>query len=66
MCYVTVMEGKYHQVKRMLAACGKPVKHLRRLSIGALELGKSLEPGGIRELGQEDLCKVLKDFTIGK
>ena len=65
-CYVTVMEGKYHQVKRMLAACGKPVKHLRRLSVGALELGESLEPGGIRELGQEDLCKVLKDFTIGK
>ena len=65
-CYVTVMEGKYHQVKRMLAACGKPVKHLRRLSVGSLELGESLEPGGIRELGQEDLCKVLKDFTIGK
>ncbi len=65
-CYVTVMEGKYHQVKRMLAACGKPVKHLRRLSVGSLELGESLEPGGIRELGREDLCKVLKDFTIGK
>lgn len=65
-CYVTVMEGKYHQVKRMLATCGKPVKHLRRLSVGSLELGESLEPGGIRELGQEDLCKVLKDFTIGK
>ncbi len=65
-CYVTVMEGKYHQVKRMLAASGKPVKHLRRLSVGSLELGESLEPGGIRELGQEDLCKVLKDFTIGK
>ena len=65
-CYVTVMEGKYHQVKRMLAACGKPVKHLRRLSVGSLELGESLEPGGIRELGQEDLCKVFKDFTIGK
>ena len=65
-CCVTVMEGKYHQVKRMLAACGKPVKHLRRLSVGSLELGESLEPGGIRELGQEDLCKVLKDFTIGK
>ena len=65
-CYVTVMEGKYHQVKRMLAACGKPVTRLRRLSVGALTLDESLEPGGIRELGQEDLCKVLKDFTIGK
>ena len=30
-CYVTVMEGKYHQVKRMLAARGKPVTKLRRL-----------------------------------
>ena len=64
-CYVTVMEGKYHQVKRMLAACGKPVKHLRRLSVGALELGESLEPGGIRELGQEDLCKVLHADSLG-
>lgn len=65
-CFVTVMEGKYHQVKRMLAACGKPVAHLRRLSVGELSLGESLEPGGIRELGQEDLCKVLKGFAIGK
>ena len=65
-CFVTVMEGKYHQVKRMLAARGKPVVHLRRLSVGALELGESLEPGGIRELSQEDLCKVLSAFAIGK
>ena len=64
-CFVTVMEGKYHQVKRMLAACGKPVTRLRRLSVGALTLDESLEPGGIRELGQEDLCKVLRDFVIG-
>ena len=65
-CFVTVMEGKYHQVKRMLAARGKPVVRLRRLSVGALTLGESLEPGGIRELTEEDLCKVLKGFAIGK
>ena len=65
-CYVTVMEGKYHQVKRMLAARGKPVTKLRRLSVGRLELGDSLEPGGLRELDQEDLCKVLSAFPIGK
>ena len=65
MCFVTVMEGKYHQVKRMLAACGKPVVHLRRLSVGALTLDESLAPGGVRELSQEDLCKVLSDFAIG-
>ena len=65
-CFVTVMEGKYHQVKRMLASRGKPVKALRRLSVGELELGEELGPGGLRELENEDLCKVLRDFTIGK
>lgn len=65
-CYVTVMEGKYHQVKRMLASRGKPVVSLRRLSVGALELGEALGPGGFRELEKNDLCKVLRDFTIGK
>ena len=65
-CYVTVMEGKYHQVKRMLASRGKPVVSLRRLSVGALELDEALGPGGFRELEKNDLCKVLRDFTIGK
>ncbi len=65
-CYVTVMEGKYHQVKRMLASRGKPVVSLRRLSVGALELDEAFGPGGFRELEKNDLCKVLRDFTIGK
>ncbi len=65
LCFVTVMEGKYHQVKRMLAARGKPVLHLRRLSVGALTLDESLGAGGIRELTPEDLCKVLSGFAIG-
>ena len=54
------------QVKRMLASRGKPVRSLRRLSEGELELGENLGPGGIRELDEEDLCKVLRDFGIGK
>lgn len=57
-CYVTVTEGKYHQVKRMLAARGKPVIQLRRLSIGALSLDDSWKPGEIRELQEKDLCTV--------
>ena len=65
-CLVTVMEGKYHQVKRMLAARGKPVTALRRLAVGGLELDESLGAGGFRELTQEDLCKVLKEKPIGK
>ena len=60
------MEGKYHQVKRMLASRGKPVRALHRLSVGELELGEELGPGGFRELEESDLCKVLRDFDIGK
>ncbi len=63
-CFVTVMEGKYHQVKRMLASRGKPVRRLRRLSVGELEIGEDLGPGGFRELEENDLCKVLKGFCV--
>lgn len=58
-CFVTVMEGKYHQVRRMLASRGKPVLELRRLSIGALKLDASLGAGGFRELCQEEIDSVL-------
>ena len=54
-CIVTVEEGKYHQVKRMLAACGKPVVRLHRLSIGGLELDEQLAAASYRELTQEEL-----------
>ena len=59
-CLVYVTEGKYHQVRRMLASRGLPVKELRRLSVGALQLDENLGPGGWKELGQEDLCRVFK------
>lgn len=65
-CVVTLQEGKYHQVKRMLASRGKPVKSLRRLSIGGLCLDESLGPGGFRELGEEDLCSLLNEKGMGK
>ena len=54
-CLVTVMEGKYHQVRRMLASRGAPVIELRRLSIGALKLDESLGAGGFRELDQTEI-----------
>ncbi len=54
-CAVTLEEGKYHQVKRMLAARGKPVLHLQRISIGPLELDPSLEEGMWRELTEKEL-----------
>ena len=57
-CSVTVTEGKYHQVKRMLSSRGKPVVELKRLSIGALSLPDDLAEGAFRELDEEDLCRV--------
>lgn len=54
-CLVTLREGKYHQVKRMLAARGKPVLALKRLSMGPLELDRELEAGGWRMLAPEEL-----------
>ena len=57
-CFVTVMEGKYHQVRRMLASRGKSVSELRRLRIGALEIDTALGPGGFRELEQEEIDRI--------
>ena len=54
-CEVIVKEGKYHQVRRMLAAVGKPVTALRRLSIGALELEKLPLKEGFCELSRDQL-----------
>lgn len=52
---VTLREGKFHQVKRMLAARGKPVVYLKRLSMGRLQLDKDLLPGQFRPLREEEI-----------
>lgn len=46
---VEVCEGKYHQVRRMLASRGMPVTYLKRIAEGSLELGP-LELGKVREV----------------
>ncbi|MGM9608402.1 MAG: pseudouridine synthase [Oscillospiraceae bacterium] len=51
---VTLREGKYHQIKRMLAARGKPVLYLKRLTMGPLTLDETLEPGQWRELTEQE------------
>ena len=51
---VTLREGKYHQIKRMLAARGKPVKFLERRSFGPLTLDPRLELGQWRPLTEEE------------
>ena len=52
--HVTLREGKFHQVKRMLAACGKTVLYLERIEMGGLKLDSSLSRGDYRFLTQEE------------
>ena len=55
---LTLTEGKYHQVKRMLAAVGNRVEALHRARIGALGIPADLAPGQWRWLTPEDLEKL--------
>ena len=60
---ITISEGKFHQVKRMVAACGKKVADLERLAMGPLSLDKELATGTFRRLTQEEI-KSLKRFGV--
>ena len=51
---LTITEGKYHQVKRMLHAVGNEVVYLKRLRVGTLVLDKELPKGSFRRLTEEE------------
>lgn len=53
--HVTLREGKFHQVKRMLASRGKPVTYLERIRMGNLTLDENLPRGGYRFLLPEEV-----------
>lgn len=55
---IRICEGKYHQIKRMLAAVGNRVTALRRTHMGALPLDAALPPGACREITPEELNKI--------
>lgn len=55
---LTIQEGKFHQVKRMLMAVGNSVTALKRISFGGIILDEALRPGEYREL-TEDEVKIL-------
>lgn len=54
-CYLTIKEGKYHQVKRMFEKVGNEVVELQRVQIGDFKLPEDLEEGDFRELTDEEL-----------
>jgi len=55
---LTIMEGKFHQVKRMFQAVGKRVVFLKRMSMGPLLLDEYLSPGEYRELTGAELLQL--------
>lgn len=59
---ITITEGKFHQVKRMVKAVGSEVLYLKRLSMGPLKLDEELEIGTYRRLSEAEL-RELKEHT---
>lgn len=59
-CYVEIQEGKFHQVKRMCAACSMKVEYLKRVKIGTLELDENLKVGDYRKLTEEEILMLKK------
>lgn len=53
--YLTITEGKFHQVKRMLKSVGNEVLSLKRVRMGSLCLDESLLPGEYRELTEKEI-----------
>ena len=60
---VTVVEGKYHQVRRMLASRGMRVSYLERRREGGLTLG-NLPRGAVRELTAEEVAELENDCQL--
>jgi 23S rRNA pseudouridine2457 synthase len=56
---ISLTEGKYHQIRKMVLAAGHKCKRLIRMSIEDLEIG-DLKPGAVLELEEEDFFKKLK------
>ena len=54
-CFITIKEGKFHQVKRMMESVDNKVLYLKRLSMGSLKLDPDLEIGKIRELTDKEV-----------
>ena len=54
-CRLTIQEGKFHQVRRMIAALGNEVVELTRVAVGELTLDETLKPGEWRKLSEGEV-----------
>lgn len=62
-CQLTLREGKFHQVKRMLHALGGVVVALKRVAFGGLELDDALAPGQWRLLSEQEIAQLRDQVT---
>ena len=60
--YITISEGKFHQVKRMFKAVGNEVKYLKRVKMSTLSLDENLKLCEYRELTEDELTKLKENF----
>lgn len=58
--FLTIHEGRFHQVKRMLEAVGNEVMFLRRISMGSLVLDDELGVGEYRTLTEDEINELKK------
>ena len=56
---ITLTEGKYHQIKRMIASTGNKVTSLERISFADIPLDRSLSRGEYRLLTEEETAHLL-------
>lgn len=59
-CYVTIQEGKYHQIKKMFLSLNNEVVSLKRISFDQIQLDSSLKEGDYRFLEKEERNKLIK------
>jgi 16S rRNA pseudouridine516 synthase len=63
---ITLTEGKYHQIKLMLAAVHNQVTYLKRISFGGIELDRELCEGSWRFLDEKEVEILSRDFNLLK
>lgn len=56
--YVTIQEGKFHQVKRMFKSLGKEVIYLKRIRFGKISLDEKIKEGYYRELTEKEITLI--------
>ncbi len=63
---ITIYEGKFHQIKRMVQAAGSSVTYLKRLTVGPLCLDDALPVGAVRELTEEEQADLRRAAQRGE